>query len=435
MLKRIGVSFGIILLVMLAGSTIALAQGDVTPQHTAPYWQASYWNNASLTGQPILQRNDPTLNFDWGAGSPAAGIWPDLFSARWTRYIDVAPGLYRFTVISDDGIRVWLDGELIVNEWYDHAVKTVNVDRQLTAGHHLLTVEYYENAGLAVAKVSWAPASAPIQNWRGEYFNNPWLSGAPALTRDDLSINFNWGLDSPLPGYLGQDYFSIRWTRSQHFAAGNYRFTVVADDGVRLWVNGHHLIDAWVAQAPTTYTGDIYLSGGNVDIKMEYYENTGGAVAQLSWAPVSGPAPPPAGGTVIVDDSSNGFSKGGLWTSWRTAWQGYGGSSTYTRNNDYSRSQYNWARWYPGLTAGRYEVFVYIPGQYATTRQARYWVSHADGYTLRILNQYAYSNQWVSLGTYRFRGNSQDYISLSDVTHEGYLTRYVGFDAAKWEPR
>jgi hypothetical protein len=438
MYKRFGVSLSLVLLVILASTPIALAQGGVTPQHTAPYWQAAYWNNTSLSGQPILQRNDAELNFDWGAGSPAAGVWPDQFSARWTRYIEVTPGVYRFTVTSDDGIRVWLDGELIVNEWNDHAAKTVAVDRHIGAGHHLVTVEYYENTGRALAQVSWAPAAIPIQNWRGEYFDNPWLSGSPTLTRDDPSIHFNWGYASPAPGYVGQDYFSVRWTRTQHFAAGSYRFTVVADDGVRLWVNGHHLIDAWVTQAPTTYIGEIYLPGGAVEIKMEYYENNGGAVAQLAWAPATGPVPPPqppTGAAVIVDDSSNGFSKGGKASSWRTAWQGYGDGFTYTRNNDYSRPQYNWARWYPGLTAGRYEVFVYIPGQYATTTQARYWVSHAGGYTLRTVNQYAYSNQWVSLGAYQFRGNSQDYISLSDVTYEPYLSRYVGFDAAKWEPR
>ena len=435
MFRRLSALIGIVLFVVLSCPSVALAQGGVTPQHTAPFWDASYWSNASLAGQPILQRSDPELNFDWGAGSPAPGIWSDLFSARWTRYIDVAPGLYRFAATSDDGIRMWLDGELIINEWYDHAEKTVYVDRHLGSGHHLLTVEYYENAGRAVAKVSWAPVSAPIQNWRAEYFNNPSLSGAPALVRDDPAVNFNWGLSSPAPGYVGSDYFSVRWTRTQNLSAGSYRFTVVADDGVRLWVNGHRLIDAWVTQAPTTYVGELYLPGGPVEIKMEYYENTGGAVARLSWSPGGGPPPPPVN-AVIVDDSSSGFSKGGTWSSWRTAWQGYGGGMTYTRNNDRIRSNYNWARWYPGLVpGGRYEVYVYIPGQYATTGSARYWVSHAGGYTLRIVNQYAYSNQWVSLGTYQFSGNNKDYVSLSDVTYEPYLTRYVGFDAAKWEPR
>ena len=384
----------------------------------------------SLSGQPTLQRSESELNFDWGTGSPAPSIWHDRFSARWTRYIDMTPGVYRFTATSDDGIRVWLDGELIINEWYDHAIKTVWADRNLSPGHHLLTVEFYENTGLAVAKVSWVPASAPIYHWRGEYFNNSGLSGAPALVRDDQSISFDWGFNSPAPGYVGQDYFSVRWTRTQNFTPGSYRFRVVVDDGVRLWVNGHLLVDAWVNQPPTSYLGEIYLPGGPVEIKMEYYENNGGAVAQLSWVP-SGP-PPPGTGTVVVDDTDRGFSKGGLWTSWRTAWQGHGGSFIYTRNNDRIRPRYNWARWYPALANGRYEVFVHIPSQYATTTRARYWIFHAGGYTLRIVNQVLYSNQWVSLGTYQFRGNSQDYVSLSDVTYEPYLSRYVGFDAVKW---
>ncbi|MEZ4593877.1 MAG: hypothetical protein R3D55_22450, partial [Chloroflexota bacterium] len=62
-------------------------------------------------------------------------------------------------------------------------------------------------------------------------------------------------------------------------------------------------------------------------------------------------------------------------------------------------------------------------------------VSHRDGFTLRVVNQLAYSDQWVSLGTYTFRGSSSDYVSLSDVTGEKYLSRIVGFDAVKWEGR
>jgi hypothetical protein len=107
----------------------------------------------------------------------------------------------------------------------------------------------------------------------------------------------------------------------------------------------------------------------------------------------------------------------------------------WTKNNDYVRPNYNWARWYPSLGAGRYEVYVHIPANYATTTSARYWVSHRDGFTLKTLSQLNYSNRWVSLGTYWFQGNNKDYVSLSDVTYEAYLSRYVGFDAVKWEPR
>ncbi|RME61837.1 MAG: hypothetical protein D6790_07170, partial [Caldilineae bacterium] len=104
-------------------------------------------------------------------------------------------------------------------------------------------------------------------------------------------------------------------------------------------------------------------------------------------------------------------------------------------NNDRVRPGYNWGRWYPSLQPGRYEVFVYIPDRYTTTGNARYWISHAGGFTLRTVNQGAYSNQWVSLGTYTFRGDSRDYVSLADVTYEPRLSRLLAWDAVKWVPR
>jgi hypothetical protein len=62
-------------------------------------------------------------------------------------------------------------------------------------------------------------------------------------------------------------------------------------------------------------------------------------------------------------------------------------------------------------------------------------VSHRDGYTLRLVDQSANGDCWVSLGTYWFRGNRDDYVSLADLTYEPYRSRLIGFDAVKWEPR
>ncbi|MCI0394727.1 MAG: PA14 domain-containing protein [Chloroflexi bacterium] len=433
MFRRITLLFTLFLFMLLAGPVLAgpvLAQDG--PEHTDPYWQVSYWNNTSLSGTAVLQRQESNLDYDWGSGSPQPGtVNSDQFSARWTRYIDLTPGTYRFTATSDDGIRVWLDNQLIIDNWNDHAVQTRTADRFVGSGHHLVTVEYYENGGQAVARLSWATT---VTNWRGEYFNNTTLSGTPVLVRDDAQINFNWGNGSPAPGTVGADNFSVRWTRTLNLAAGNYTFSTTTDDGVRLWVNGHLLIDVWQVQAARTFSGQLYLPGGNVEVRMEYFENAGLALAQLSYTSGGG-TPPPPGSAVVVDDTSAGFVTGGPAASWRIANVGYNGRLLWTKNNDYVRPNYNWARWYPGLAAGRYEVFVYIPSQYATTTAARYWVSHRDGYTLRVISQLAYSDQWVSLGTYWFRGSSADYVSLADVTYEPYLSRQIAFDAVKWEPR
>lgn len=419
------------LLTLLLVPATSFAQGGPVLQHTDPTWQVSYWNNKTLTGEPLVQSSEANLDWDWGTGSPHAALPADGFSARWSRYIDVPAGRYRFTATADDGIRVYVDNNLIINQWSDHPAQTFTADIALTAGHHLVVVEYYENTGLAIARLAYGPAAVTPVNWYGEYFNNRTLSGAPVLVRDDAEINFNWSTGSPAPG-LPADGFSVRWTRTINFPAGNYRFTTTADDGVRLWVNGHLLIDKWFDQAASSHSGSIFLSG-NAPIKLEYYENGGFASARLTWA-LEGSTPPPTG-VVIVDNTSSGFVKGGTPSSWRTATIGYNGSIIWTKNNDQTRPNYNWARWYPSLTAGRYEVFVHIPSNYATTGNARYWISHRDGFTLRTVNQMNYSDQWVSLGTYRFQGNGSDYVSLSDITYETYLSRMIGFDAVKWEPR
>ncbi|MBN2002303.1 MAG: hypothetical protein JXA21_03005 [Anaerolineae bacterium] len=426
----------LLVLVGLLWASPIMAQGPITPQHSDPTWQASYWNNTALSGAPVLQRNEENLTYDWGNSSPQANVVNnDNFAARWTRYIDVTPGTYRFTLTSDDGVRFWIDDVLLVDKWTEHPAETYTVDQYLGTGHHYLKIEYFEKTGLAILKVQWQLQGQPPSGtqWRGEYFNNITLGGTPVLVRDDAAINFDWGINSPASG-VNSDRFSVRWTRSAPMDAGMYTFSLTADDGARLWVNGHLLVDAWKDQVATTYTGQLYLPGGSVTIEMQYYENAGSAVARLSWTNGAAPTPPPSG-TVIVDDVDTGFIKGGSTTGWRTANEGHNGRLTWTTNNYNEQANYNWGRWYPTLQARRYEVFVYIPERYTTTANARYWVSHADGFTLKVVDQSATGNRWVSLGTYRFRGNSQDYVSLADITYEPYRSRLIAFDAVKWEPR
>lgn len=438
---------------LLAGFLLTLVLallGNPLPAHglgfhpTVSYWQASYWNNTELVGDPVLQRTEMYLEHYWGDGAPATGINPDYFSARWTCdfYLELPPlnppSLYRFIAMSDDGVRVWVDGELIIDAWYDHPAQTFTAEKLLGSGHHPIVVEYYERTGQAMVLVRWDYIGPGVTDWWGEYYANPTLSGIPALTRNDVQINFDWGLGAPVSG-LPADDFSVRWTRSLDLPAGTYRFTMTVDDGGRLWVNNQLLLDAWREQPATTYVSDIYLSGGLIPIKMEYYERAGQAVARLSWQRIDGtptPTPPtPSPGTVIVDDQDPGFVKGGSPSGWRVAYEGYNGRLFWTRNNDRARPNYNWARWYPRLQPGWYEVLVYIPDRYTTTAKARYWISHAGGFTLRLVNQSANGGRWVSLGTYRFRGARDEYVSLADVTFEPHLSRLIAFDAVMWVPK
>jgi uncharacterized repeat protein (TIGR03806 family) len=110
-------------------------------------------------------------------------------------------------------------------------------------------------------------------------FTNP-----PTLTRTDAVVNFNWGNGSPDPT-ISADSFVVRWTGMvQPQFNETYTFSTLTDDGVRLWVNGQLIIDHWADQGPTTWTGSIALKAQQkYNIRMDYYENGGGAQASLSW--------------------------------------------------------------------------------------------------------------------------------------------------------
>jgi hypothetical protein len=79
----------------------------------------------------------------------------------------------------------------------------------------------------------------------------------------------------------------VRWTREVYFNAGTYQFTITSDDGFRLYVDGALELEKWFDQAPTTYTVEVSLSAGTHAVTLEYYENGGGAVAQLAWTEVA----------------------------------------------------------------------------------------------------------------------------------------------------
>ncbi len=127
-----------------------------------------------------------------------------------------------------------------------------------------------------------APAPGP---WNGEYFNNQDLGGSPAFVRQDAAINFNWGWGSPSAQLICSDHFSVRWTGRFNFVcSGNYRFTAVVDDGVRVWVDNNLIIDQWREQSVRTFTSDVWIEGGWHDVKVEYFEQAGVAEAHLYWS-------------------------------------------------------------------------------------------------------------------------------------------------------
>jgi hypothetical protein len=124
---------------------------------------------------------------------------------------------------------------------------------------------------------------------KGDYYAGTDLRNL-VLTRTDPQINFSWGSDSPDP-LVDADYFSVRWTGEVEAAyTETYTFYTLSDDGVRLWVDGKQLVDDWNDHGDTENKGQIDLVAGNTySLVMEYFENAGGATAQLRWSSPSTP--------------------------------------------------------------------------------------------------------------------------------------------------
>lgn len=263
---------------------VATATASPTPSAPVGEYFAEYFNGIGFDSQPVVsQVESAPLNYNWGTGSPASGVNADFFSARWTGTFDFGEGgPYTFTATADDGVRVYVDDGLVIDGWFIQNATTYTSTVSVAAGQHVVRVEYFENDQEAMINVNWA-ATCPVGQYRAEYFANQTLTAPAALIRCEAApINYNWGSGSPAAN-IPVDGFSARWTGTFTFAAQNYTFTARSDDGIRVWVDGVLIIDQWADRSPTTTNAKLPMTAGEHLIIVEYYENTGNALAQLTW--------------------------------------------------------------------------------------------------------------------------------------------------------
>jgi MSHA biogenesis protein MshQ len=305
---------------------------SVVPPVTCPSGISSgitgkYYNNRLLTEPSVASRTDAPIDFSWGSAAPGpSGVTADNFSTRWNGYVRVTQsGNYRFQTISDDGVRLYVNGNLVIDRWNDHSAATdTTVNIPLVAGQaYTLVLEYYENGGDATIRLQWqlpgsntyvaipggptptlgaglyectpefkppvtsCPANSKlVAGITGSYFNNRTLTTPVTATRLDGPINFDWSTGLPGPTGIGVDNFSVSWNGYIYVTqTGVHNFQTNSDDGVRLTVNGDLLIDQWNDHSATTHTSAaVNLEAGKAyPVKLEFYENSGFAVMQLRW--------------------------------------------------------------------------------------------------------------------------------------------------------
>jgi RHS repeat-associated protein len=302
----------------LAGS-LGISLDYNTPVRSRSGLNGQYWNNSTMTGDPVVTRTDQLIDFDWGLGTPAAGIGADNFSAKWTGFfVPPKTGTYYFGANNDDGMSVTVNG---VNVYTSSGCGSVcyGSSLSLTAGQAVtFSATYNEGGGYAYAKLfvkgavneGIAPGSWFRTDLRqvtqqhgliGKYFYDDGshnFSTMPSfMQRTDPWVNFDWGAGSPVAGIEG-DNFMVRWTGYfTPLVSGNYIFGAASDDGVRIKVTPSGgseatVLDSWadqVYQHRWSTSGITLTQGVPVYISVDYYEHTGGAAMALE---MSGPVAP-----------------------------------------------------------------------------------------------------------------------------------------------
>ncbi|MBE9141881.1 Calx-beta domain-containing protein [Planktothrix mougeotii] len=330
--------------------TVTIADNDVNIPSTS--WKAEYFNNVSLSGTPVFTENlgsgSQGFSKNWSGSSPASSVPVDNFSGRMTTQRYFAPGLYQIKVQADDGVRVKIGNESVIDRWLPQSFVTNSGYFRSNGGTVPITVDYYEQGGDAAINFSITPATkfwdsvdtstqwqstvyswnssqgTPLTNfWEGD-FNSPNAIGVINLgsnTRSDgkKGINVNWGQGAPNGdgNRLPHDFFAMRSYTQADFDGSPYKFRVQGDDGFQLlavnqgtgqWYNITPANQWTQSYSPTEIT--YQLPAGRYYMHFHQYEGGGDARFDLSWDKVAVSSP-----LVSSTQQANAFFKVQYWNN------------------------------------------------------------------------------------------------------------------------
>jgi hypothetical protein len=146
---------------------------------------ARYFQGMELAGDPVLTQTEPAINHNW-SGEAVAGL-SDNFSARWTANLE-APFTesYKIITTSDDGVRLWFDGRLVIDNWTNHGSTDDTAQVNLIAGQvYSIRMEWYEDTGGAIAQLSWESPSLPRDIIPQGWLQPPLRAAGPSPANGD----------------------------------------------------------------------------------------------------------------------------------------------------------------------------------------------------------------------------------------------------------
>lgn len=237
----------------IPGSLLSETSATPVPESALRGVRAEYFTNTTLAGAPALTRKDSALKYDFTAPPKEIASAQGSFSVRWTgQLIPSQTAEYRLGFAGRDGVRIYLDGALLIDNWDRRPARTLTAPVQLLAGHsYRIVVEHYQLRDDASAELVWAPPellSAAVQAARAADVVIAFAGISPQLEGEEMT-------DVSAPGFFGGDRVDLELPRPQQemleaVAATGRPLIVVLLNGSALavnWAQAHAsaILDAW----------------------------------------------------------------------------------------------------------------------------------------------------------------------------------------------
>ncbi len=271
-----------------------------TPQPPPPSngWNETFFSDNNLGSQCGTRNETDVYVFrDSDTGwSPPSGCpnSSSAWSVRMERTVYFQGGTYEFGLFYDDGARLFIDNNLDVDGW--NATQHYE-SHYVPPGNRTIRLEYKNNAGHAIVQMWWRgpgalPANTQTQDpnqWWVNYWGNQtqWQDAVGSENEGTGILDRDWGNDGPGFG-IPSDHFSLKFTRFVYFDCGTYSFHLISDDGSRLFLDGTSVpaFDHWSTNVWDT-ASNLFIQTGSHEVKVDYFENGGGARVYLDWTKIA----------------------------------------------------------------------------------------------------------------------------------------------------
>jgi hypothetical protein len=228
---------------------------------------------------------------------PGYGAFKDDFAVRWSGFLLVkTTGKYTFLIKSDDGSKLELDNKMIINNDGLHAIRARTAERKLQFGQHFLSLEYFEKGGDAAMQLLWKGKSlgrgfkvisrkylgyVPEGGFKEEIYYINGLSKVPNLNRKPATQRVVKEVvykktEAAWKGFAKKDNFACRWSGQITIQKkGTYRFSLISDDGSKLYINGKLKLDNDGLHGLRKVEGTVPMKVGKFNLILEYFEKSG----------------------------------------------------------------------------------------------------------------------------------------------------------------